>query len=77
LGNETQRFNLLAACSGPVSANAATSRCKQREDISFLVLEGDLIAVGGRASSPFWGRKQIARVQKWSNGCGIKREERV
>jgi len=33
------------------------------------LLTGELlVAVGGRASSPLWGRDWAARVLKWSNG---------
>jgi len=37
------------------------------------MLTGELlVAVGGRASRPLWGRDQAARVLKWSNRLAIR-----
>jgi len=32
-----------------------------------------LVAEGGRASKPFWGRDQAAKMLNWSNGSAITR----
>jgi len=54
-------WNPLCCISGRLSAHSYNT-----------LLTGKLfVAVGGRASSPRWGRKQTARLLKWSNRCGI------
>jgi len=75
-GSETQRFNLLGACTRKVSAKATKTALsvlptvKQREDASRLAWEGDLIAVGGRGEERMAGRDFAASVARCSFGRG-------